>query len=171
MSLARLRALVIFGVLVLAAAVAVTWTLMSDNQQGTASSKECPPHAKRASLTIPEEKDVKINVYNTTDRNGLAQATASKLKGVGFHILAVKQDPKGSVVHDAAQLRYGRKAVGSAQLLRAYVAGATTAYDPERDDDTVDVVIGDGFSDVRGPTDVKEAEISLGEPSAPPGTC
>lgn len=171
MSLARLRALVIFGVLLLTAVVVVTWTLVSDHQSTTANARECPANAKRANLSIPKESNVKINVYNSTDHNGLAQATATKLKGVGFHILSVKQDPKGAVIHNGAQIRFGRKAVGAAQLLRAYIPDASAAYDPNREDDTLDVVLGQAFSDIRGPTDVKDAEISLGEPTPPPGTC
>ncbi len=172
MSLSRVRALVIFGTLLLLGVITVTWTILSDHQDGgVAGGHQCPPDAKRASLTIPKEKDVNVNVYNSTDRAGLAQSTASALKGVGFHVLAYKQDPKGAVVHDGAQIRFGRKAVGAAQLIRAYVPDAKTAYDPAREDATVDLVLGDKYTNIRTPTDVKEAEISLGIPAAPPGTC
>lgn len=144
---------------------------MSDNQGTTTSARQCGPNEKRASTQLPKEQDVKLNVYNSTDRSGLAGATAHKLQGVKFHVLSVKQDPKGAVVHSSAQIRFGRKEVGAAQLLRAYVPGATKAFDPNRDDDTVDLVLGQKFQDIRGPTDVKQAEVSLGDPSPPPGTC
>jgi hypothetical protein len=172
MSLARVRSLVILGVLMLAAVIVVTWTIVSDDQRGeTAAGRQCGPGEKPAATKVPNEKDVKLNVYNSTDRSGLAQETASKLKGVGFAVLSYKQDPTGSVIHNSAQIRFGRKAVGAAQLVRAYVPGSQLAYDPDREDATVDLVLGDKYSGIRGPTDVKQAEIELGEPSPPPGTC
>lgn len=172
MTLSRVRSLAIVGVLVVAAAVVVVWTLMSDDQRGTATGTHtCAAGAKPAATTVPKEKDVTLNVYNSTDRSGLAQATAKSLQGVGFHIKAVKQDPTGAVVHDTAQIRFGRKAVGAAQLVRAYVQGAKPAFDPNREDTTVDLVLGEGFQQILNPTEVKEAEIALGVPSPPPGTC
>ncbi|GAA4211449.1 hypothetical protein GCM10022220_33100 [Actinocatenispora rupis] len=167
-----MRALAIVGVLLIAAAVVVVWTLVSDDQGTRASGgRTCAAGAKPAATAVPKEKDVTLNVYNSTDRSGLAQSTAKSMRGVGFKIKSVKQDPTGAVVHDTAQVRFGRKAVGAAQLVRAYVQGAKPAYDPNRDDDTVDLVLGEGFTQVLGPTEVKQAEIALGVPSPPPGTC
>jgi hypothetical protein len=55
--------------------------------------------------------------------------------------------------------------------MRAYVPGATMQYDPGRESATVDLVLGKAFKDIRGPSDVKEAEVTLGDPTPPPGTC
>ncbi|HEY3501517.1 MAG TPA: LytR C-terminal domain-containing protein [Actinocatenispora sp.] len=172
MTLSRVRSLAIVGVLLVAAAIVVVWTLTSDDQGGKAASAHtCAAGAKPAATSVPKEKDVALNVYNSTDRPGLAQATAKSMQGVGFRIKAVKQDPTGAVVHDTAQIRYGRKAVGAAQLIRAYVSGAKPVFDPNREDATVDLVLGEGFQQILNPTEVKEAEIALGVPSPPPGTC
>jgi hypothetical protein len=172
MSLSRVRSLAILGALVLIAVVVVTWTLLSDKQSSQADGgHSCPPGAKPANTTMPKEQAVKLNVYSSTDRAGLAGSTATKLKAVGFHVVSTKQDPTGTVVKGSAQIRFGRKAVGAAQLMRAYVPGATMQYDPGRETDTVDLVLGEKFEDIRGPSDVKEAEVTLGDPTPPPGTC
>jgi len=172
MSLSRVRSLAVLGALVIIAVVIVTWTLLSDKQSGQADDgQSCAPGAKPANTTMPKEQDVTLNVYNSTDRTGLAGSTATELKKVGFHVASVKQDPTGAVINGSAQVRFGRLAVGAAQLIRAYVPGATLQYDPNRENKTVDLVLGKKYQALRGPSDVKEAEVALGEPSPPPGTC
>lgn len=172
MTLSRMRALIVFIVLVVVALVIVTWTITSDHQGTTKTvGRQCEKGEQRAQLKIPTEQDIQLNVYNSTDRTDLAGSTAQKLRGVKFHILKVAQDPTGAVIKGTAQIRYGYKEVGAAQLVAAYVPDAQMAFDPNRDDTTVDLVLGQGFSDIRNPTDVKQALIDLGEPSPPPGTC
>jgi len=170
MSLARVRALIFLGVLILLAAGIVTWTITHDNQnQVKAVGRECSKGEVRANLTIPKEQDVKLNVYNSTDRSGLAVSTATKLEGYKFQVL--KKANLSVVVHSSAEIRFGPKEVGAAQLVLAYVPGAEKVFDINRTDATVDLVLGDKFSGLRTPTDVKEAQIELGEPKAPSGTC
>lgn len=173
MSLARVRALIIFGVLVVVAVVIVTWTIASDDQGSAtkAVGRQCDKDEPRAHLTIPTEQDISLNVYNSTDRVDLAASTAQQLRGVKFHILKVAQDPTGAVIKGTAQIRYGYKEVGAAQLVAAYVPDAQLAFDPNRENTTVDLVLGQAYSDIRNPTDVKQALIDLGVPSPPPGTC
>lgn len=173
MSLARVRALVIFGVLVVVAVVVVTWTIASDDQGNAtkATGRQCEKGEPRAHLTIPTEQDIQLNVYNSTDRTNLAASTAQKLRGVKFHILKVARDPLSAVIKGTAQIRYGYKEVGAAQLVAAYVPNAQLAFDPNRENTTVDLVLGQSYSDIRNPTDVKQALIDLGMPSPPPGTC
>jgi LytR cell envelope-related transcriptional attenuator len=176
MSLARVRSLIILGALVVVAVVVVTWTLLSDDQghPGNAAAS-CGPSQTPAATKIPAEKAVTINVYNSTDRDGLAQATAKELQARGFKIGQIAADPLQRVVTSSAELRYGPTQVGAAQLLRAYVPGATSAFDLNRTTgaaaNTVDVVLGSKYQQLNTPAQVKEAIVALGDPSAPPGTC
>lgn len=176
MSLARVRSLIILGVLVIAAVVVVTWTLLADDQGrvGNAAAS-CGPSQTPAATKIPAEKAVTLNVYNATDRDGLAQATAQELQARGFKIGQISEDPLQKVIPSSAELRYGPAEVGAAQLLRAYVPGATSAFDINRTSgaqaNTIDLVLGNKYTQLNTPSQVKEAIVALGDPSAPPGTC
>ena len=71
-----------------------------------------------------------------------------------------------------AVLRYGPKAVGSAHLLKAYFLDeAEPEYDPNREDDIVDVVIGNSYQQLATTTEVNQALGELGAPKLPAGTC
>jgi hypothetical protein len=176
MSLARVRSLVILGALVVVAVVIVTWTLLSDDQghPGNAAAT-CGPSQTPAATKIPAEKAVTLNIYNSTDRDNLAKATADQFAARGFKVGQVSQDPLQKVIAGSAELRYGPAEVGAAQLLKAYLPGATAAFDINRTTGaqakTVDVVLGAKFMQLNTPAQVKEAIVALGDPSAPPGTC
>ena len=69
-----------------------------------------------------------------------------------------------------AVIRYGPKAVGAAQLLKAYFLNEAEAeYDPKRTDDVVDVVIGDSFQQLATTTEVNQSLVELGQPGAAAG--
>ena len=170
MSLARVRALIFLGVLILMAAGVVTWTITHDDQNNAgAVGRQCTKGEVRADTSVPKEQNVQLDVYNSTDRTGLAVDTATKLEGYKFHVL--KKSNLSVVVHGSAEIRFGPKTVGGAQLVLAYVPGAQKVFDINRDSATVDLVLGDEFNGLRTPTDVKEALIGLGEPDPPAGTC
>jgi hypothetical protein len=176
MSLARVRSLIILGALVVVAVVVVTWTLLADDQgRPTNAAASCGPSQTPAATKIPAEKAVTVNIYNSTDRDGLAVSTATQLRNRGFKVGQVSQDPEQRVIAGTAELRYGPAGVGAAQLLRAYLPGATTAFDINRTTGaqaaTVDVVLGNKYTQLNTPAQVKEAIVALGDPSAPPGTC
>ncbi len=173
MSLARVRALIIVGALVLMAVVTVTWAIVADDQGKSvgANARNCPEGAVPAATAVPEPKTVTIRVYNSTDQSGLAGTTASQLKTRGFKINKVGDDPLHQVVHATAQLRYGPKAVGSAHLLKAYLLGAEPAFDIKRTDAVVDVVLGTAFKQVNTQSEVNQALVALGRPVTPKGTC
>lgn len=176
MSFARVRALAVVGVLFLCAAVFVVMALIKDSQTATTTGK-CPADYVRVDLRLPEEKNIKINVYNATDRPGLAESVATDFENREFTVVNKPKidqanDPLKKKVDDVAVLRYGPKGFGSAWVLRAYfLAEAETEFDPEREDDVVDVVLGSKFKQLGTITEVNQSLAAQGNPKPPKGTC
>lgn len=173
MSFARVRALVVVGALVVFALIFVVFAMVRDTQGGRSTAQACPEGWALANLTLHEPKDVKINVYNATDSPGLATSIAGDFGNRKFQVLEKGNDPQKKGVDGVAVLRYGPKAIGSAHLLRAYFLDeARPEYDPNREDDVVDVVIGTGFKQLATTTEVNQSLARLGgKPELPPQTC
>lgn len=170
MSFARVRALVVVGLLSVFALVFVVVTLIRDTQNGDEVLADCPAGYQRANVTLREPKDIKINVFNATESQGLASSVAQDFKNRKFQVVKTGNEKKG--VDGVAVLRYGPKAVGSWHLLRAYFLDeAEPEYNPEREDDVVDVVLGSGFRQLATTTEVHQALVELGRPELPPQTC
>jgi hypothetical protein len=172
MSFARVRALVVVGVLVVFALVFVIVALVRDTQGGGTTAKGCPQGYVLANVALREAKDVKINVYNATNQPGLATGVGADFANRKFQVLKSGNDPLKKGVDDVAILRYGPKGVGSAHLLRAYFLDkANGDYDPNRKDDVVDVVIGNAFQQLATTTEVNQSLGEIGRPVLPPNTC
>jgi hypothetical protein len=170
MSFARVRALVVVGALVVLALVFIVVALVRDTQGSDKVATACQDGEVPANVELREPKDVKINVFNATDTQGLADSVATNFANRKFQVLKSGNDKKG--IDGVAVLRYGPKAVGSAHLLRAYfLDNAKTEYNPTRKDDVVDVVIGPKFQQLATTTEVNQSLAGLGTPQLPPGTC
>jgi hypothetical protein len=177
MSFARFRALTVVGVLFVCALVLVVAALIRDTQSRAGATRECPPGHVPADLRLPDEKNIKINVYNATDRRGLAESIANEFESREFTIankdkIKEANDPLKKRVEGAAELRYGPKAHGAAWVINAYFLGeADLQIDLKRSDDVVDVVLGEKFRQLATVTEVNQSLVSLGLPTPPPGTC
>lgn len=177
MSFARVRALTVVGVLFVCALIVVITAVFKDTQTHRQTGKGCGPDAIPADLRLPEEKNIKINVYNATQRQGLAEGVAIDFENREFTVVnkpTIQQanDPLGKKVEDVAELRYGPKAVGAAWVLRAYFLDeANTVFDRNRKDDVVDVVLGNQFRQLGTITEVNQSLAGLGLPTLPKGTC
>jgi hypothetical protein len=172
MSFARVRALVVVGVLFLAAAILAVMALVRDSQSDPKAAAGCPKNAVLVNTRLPNEnKDVKIKVFNGTDQPGLAEGVGEDFAHRGFTVDKKKENsPKA--IDQIAVLRYGPKAVGSAWLLRAYfLQEADTQFDARRQNDVVDVIVGKKFQQLATETEVKQSLTQLGNPSPPAGTC
>ncbi|MDN5767743.1 MAG: LytR C-terminal domain-containing protein [Humibacillus sp.] len=88
--------------------------------------------------------DVSLNVYNATNRTGLAGATAKVAAKRGFKVKKVANDPKNATIKASAQIRYGPTGAASAKVVQARVPGSVLVKD-KRKDDSVDLVIGNGW--------------------------
>ncbi|MGH3740559.1 MAG: LytR C-terminal domain-containing protein [Micromonosporaceae bacterium] len=172
MTLSRVRALLVMGTLVAVAAGFVIWAIVRDSQSvAERPERTCPEGAVPAATAIPAPKKVKINVYNDTDKDGLASSVAEQLKTRGFQVGKVRNDPDPAPVKGSAELRYGPAGLGSAHLLRAYFTDAQPEPDVERTGSTVDVVLGMEFRQLATPAEVNDALRLIGDPSPPPGMC
>ena len=169
MSFARVRALVVVGLLAVIALVFVVVAVVRDSQGNAGTAAGCPEGWPLADLTLRERKDVKINVFNATDQPGLAHTVADEFSNRQFQ---VKKTGNENKINSVAVLRYGPKGVGSAHLLQAYfLNNATPGYDPKRTDDTVDVVLGNRFQQLATTTEVNQSLGDSGPPEAPKGSC
>jgi hypothetical protein len=173
MSFARIRALAVVGVLVIAAAIVVTITISKDRQKGPITNGgSCTAGQVPVSLALPEPKDVKINVFNATDKPGLASDVATDFKNRKFTVVKEGNDPLAKRVDGVAVLRYGPKKVGAAWLMRAYFLNeAKFEFDAKRTDDLVDIVVGLKFKQLATVTETNQALAQAGNPTLPQGTC
>ncbi|TDO40860.1 LytR C-terminal domain-containing protein [Paractinoplanes brasiliensis] len=171
MSFARVRALIVVGVLALAAVVFVVVALVRDTQGGTNAGEDCPAGAPLADLGLPDDPaEVSIKVYNGTDKPGLADSVTNEFKNRRF----TTQKPAESKTKykGVAEIRYGPEAVGKAQLLRAYfLAQSKMSYSAKRKGQVIDIVIGNEFRQLATTTEVNQSLVEVGEPTLPPGSC
>lgn len=170
MSFARVRALIVIGLLAVTAVVVVVVALVRDSQGGEVSGDGCPEGYVRANVTLQEPKDIKIKVFNATDIDGTGSKVSEEFKNRGFQTQKPENNKKS--VNEIAVLRFGPKAVGAAHLLKAYFLNdADVQYDAKRTNDTVDVIIGTQFRQLATSTEVNQSLAGLGEPTLPPGAC
>ncbi|GGL14068.1 LytR C-terminal domain-containing protein [Mangrovihabitans endophyticus] len=171
MSFARVRALVVVGVLAVAAVVFVVVALVKDTQRDVVAGESCPTGAPLADVQLPDDPaQVTLKVYNATDRSGLAGQVTDAFKNRRFKTEKPAENKKQ--YDGVAIMRYGPKAVGSAQLVRAYFLDhAKLEYDAKRTNKVIDVVIGQDFQQLATTTEVNQSLVEIGEPEAPPGSC
>ncbi len=170
MSFARVRALVVIGVLSVAAVVFVITALVKDTQGDEVTGGGCPDGFVLANITLQEPKDVKLKVFNATENAGWGTDVTTSFKNRGFQ--TEKPDDSNTAVKNVAILRFGPKTVSAAHLLRAYFLDeAVLRYDPKRKSDIVDVIIGTQFRQLATTTEVNQSIGALGEPELPPGAC
>jgi len=89
-------------------------------------------------------RDVTINVYNASDRTGLAAIVARSLEKRGFKVATVDNDPLGKTILTVGEIRTGEGGVAGAALAAKRVPGAPVVQD-SRIDASVDIVLGNNF--------------------------
>lgn len=113
-----------------------------------ASNKaEATPSAGCASTTapaLPKPSDITVNVFNATDRNGLAASAAAQVRKRGFTVSTVANDPLQRKIAGAAEVRFGAAGAPGAKVVATLVKGATSIKDA-RADSSVDLVLGEKF--------------------------
>lgn len=112
---------------------------------GTASSPSGTPCPSLTRTAAPP-RDVRVRVYNATDRSGLAARVASQLQSRGFAVPEIDNDPAGGTVTEPAQVRYGPQGLAAARAVAAQVPGAVLV-DDGREGSDVDLALGAGYGD------------------------
>lgn len=97
-----------------------------------------------------------LNVYNSTQRHGLAANTAAQLKQRGFVIGQVTNDPLKANLTISAQVRGAKSQSAELREVAAEVPGAQIQTD-SRTDPSVDLVLGAGFTSLASTQQVDSA--------------
>ena len=137
------RQLIVLGVVVLGLFFAF-WYAWSYYQADNSARASRPPAASCApydpNVVTPET--TRVNVYNASDRVGLAGSVARSLRERGFVIAKVANDPSSRKAPKVAEIRYGAKGEAQAKLLRSTLPKGTTLVKDKRKVATVDLALG-----------------------------
>jgi type 1 fimbria pilin len=150
----RRRALITLGVVALMLFFAF-WYAYSYYRSDASKPAAAPTPTCTATKTIAP-KSVTVNVYNSTERNGLAAKTATEVKKRGFTVRTVANDPLHKKVAGPAEVRYGTAGKQQANLVIALVKGAKAVPD-KRTDASVDLVIGAKYTALAPPPKAAKA--------------
>ena len=131
----------------------------------TVSAVPCVTTTTVPGKALPKPSSVALNVYNATERAGLARKTADTMKSRGFKVGKVANDPLSKTVTATAEIRYGGTGLAAAQLVRFYVPGAVLVKDA-RKDASVDLVVGAAF---KGVAEQSAVDAALAKPVVVPG--
>lgn len=150
-----------FAALLLAAGGYGVVSLFSSPSQAPAASAcankaNAAAAARKVESKLPAAAQITLNVYNSTDRQGLAAATATTLKQRGFAIGKVTNDPLKANLTVSAQIRGAAASAPAMRVVAAEVAGSQLKPDA-RTDGTVDLVLGSGFTALASPDQVSAA--------------
>lgn len=128
----------------------------------------CETTMVTAAEVLPRSGKVKVNVWNATDRVGLASDVAKVLKARSFTIKNVDNDPLGKVLEGVGQIRYGVNGRANAELLAFYFPGAILVQD-DRPKKVVDIALGNAFTEIAGEAQIAAAMASPSPSLSGPG--
>ncbi|GAA0572240.1 LytR C-terminal domain-containing protein [Kribbella sandramycini] len=95
---------------------------------------------------VPQK--VSVNVYNGGAPGGTARKVADLLKKRGFHIAKVANEPKGDKI-DVVAVRGNTDVAPELQLVVGQLAQKPIRVGDSRDDHTVDLVLGRGYTKLK----------------------
>jgi hypothetical protein len=118
-----------------------------DSDVPTAEPEPCETTLVAPAEVLPRPDDVVVNVYNSTNRGGLAGATAQELSLRGFRINKVENDPLGVSLRGVGEIRYGVNGEDNARLLQFFFPDAVLVED-DRGGPRVDISLGRAFEEI-----------------------
>lgn len=130
----------------------------------TAEPEPCVTVTVTPGAGLPSASQVTTNVYNATDRTGLAASTAEELQIRGFLIGVIDNDPLAKTITGVAEIRHGPSGEQAARLMAFYIPGAELV-DDGRGDATIDTVLGAAYTTVAPQSEV---DAALAAPSPSP---
>ena len=142
--------------------------------QGWVGDRAPKPFASPACQSVTpagtvKPSSVRINVYNATNRQGLAASVAKSLRTQGFKVIEVANDPLDKQIAGVGEVRHGRNGAAGAALAATRLSGAKVVLD-KRTDATVDLVLGNRFTALRAPSRAISANATKPKPS-PTSSC
>ena len=141
------RTAIILVVLVALLAGAFYYAASYFNRPSTPAASGCPTSdfTAGAGPVAITPRQITVNIYNATNRAGLAASTAKDIKARGFVIGQVTNDPLKKKIDGRGRSSASAPTARPARhLVAKLVEGATPTQDT-RADATVDLVIGNGF--------------------------
>jgi hypothetical protein len=178
MNVARVRALALMSLLLIAALVLVFVTLHKDKQSTADYATGCP--AGQVAVVIkplPDVGQIDLKIFNGTKTPELASTTADNFRHHGFKVEKVTNKDNKPTTGGVAQIYFGPNTFAGAWVVRAYFLMTDPSedenmhFDPKNKSDIVTVIIGTDFKQIGASTEVKQAIAALSQPVAPPGTC
>lgn len=157
-------AVVLGTVALVAVALGLVWWLGgSDDSDAQAAPTPLPCTTTLITPieSLPAAESIVVNVFNSTDRAGLAAQTADALRADGYTVKKVGNEESGVVVSTAAELRFGAKGERAAERLRFLIPDAVLVP-IDRANKRVDLVIGTAFT---GLVDEAVAVAAMASPS------
>lgn len=157
-------AVVLGTVGLLAIALGLVWWLSSSDDADPAAAPTplpCSTTLVTPVETLPAAEAVVVNVFNSTDRAGLAAQTADELRAAGYQVKKVGNDDADVAVSSSAELRFGPKGERAAERLRFLIPDAVLVP-IDRSNKRVDVVLGAAFT---GLVDEGAAVAAMASPS------
>ncbi len=145
--------LVVGLVIVLVAAAAGAawwWTQVRDDdpsQAGPTPTATCTTPPPKPPRDIPPPSQVRVNVLNATDTEGLAIDTANELVLRGFDVAGVGNAPK-VMEAGVATVLYAKPGYGAAVRVASYVPGAELVKTTRIPDASVDLRLGPDFDGI-----------------------
>lgn len=123
------------------------WSYIRDGGEGAATGvpTTSPSTPTATCITGEDPKTVTINVYNATNRSGLARGSADQLTAAGFTVGTVANDPLGAQVETALQLRHGPAGEPFATAFKEYYQPVAELVPVEREGTELDLVLGNQF--------------------------
>jgi hypothetical protein len=143
----------------------VWWRVL--NRGGSSSAHACP--GQPTAVVLPQPSAVSLSVYNSTNRGGLAKATAKVLGKDGFKVITWQNDPANQVIQGIAEIRYSLDQKNSATLLAYYFPGAKLVQYQAETESKVVVSLGTKFTAV-APAASVQAKLSAAHVSQAPAT-
>ena len=136
----------------------------TSSEPTAAPAPVCTTAAPAKAGAVPKPSDITVNVYNATDRDGLAAKTAADVRERGFDVATVTNDPLQRTVTGPAEVRYGKAGAAKAKVVLGLVKGAKPVKDA-RTDASVDLVVGEKFTALVKPA--KPAPAPAGKATTP----
>jgi hypothetical protein len=169
----RALSVILVGILALVAGAAIGWLLTHRDPDPVAptTSSGCPSPQVSGSGSpgttgspavsgsakppaspkpLPSPAAITVDVFNATDRQGLAKTTAKQLEQRGFRIGDIANDPVGDPITVTAEVRYGPKGKSQAKVVAAQVPESKLVND-KRADKSVSLALGDAFDGLATP--------------------
>jgi hypothetical protein len=113
------------------------WTIGGES---VAAVVACP-------VQVVSEPDLtEVNVYNGTNRNGLAAAVGKELGDRGFSMLTIGTETQSKPLNLTVVIRYGPAGKLQAHTVSLEFPGKSRMIKDKRDDETVDVLIGEKYT-------------------------